>query len=71
MYKEVWPENKGKLTPSLSANTTAEAPFLTSGISITGIPKIARACNSNSVKFCVPARVTIPVSCGLGESSEK
>ena len=28
----------------------------------TGIPKIARACNSNSVKFCVPAKVTIPVS---------
>ena len=32
---------------------------------------MARACNSNSEKFCVPARVTMPVSWGLGDSSEK
>jgi hypothetical protein len=25
----------------------------------------------NSLKFCVPAKVTIPVSCGLGDNSEK
>jgi hypothetical protein len=65
------PVKVGQLLFSLSANITAEAPFVISGISKTGIPNIARACNSNSVKFCVPAKVTIPVSCGLGESSEK
>ena len=37
----------------------------------TGMPSTARACNSNSVKFWVPAKVTIPVSCGRGDNSEK
>ena len=65
------PEKTGVSFDSLSAKTTALAPlrsYFTSGIDK---PKTVRACNSNSEKFCVPAKVTIPVSCGRGESSEK
>ena len=36
-----------------------------------GRPSTARQCSSNSLRFCVPASVTIPVSCGRGDSSEK
>ena len=37
----------------------------------TGRPKTKRVCNSNSEKFYVPARVTITVSWGRGDNSEK
>ena len=35
-----------------------------------GRPRMARAWRSNSERFC-EIEVTMPVSCGLGESSEK
>ena len=63
--------SKVGLIPSLSANTTALAPIFNKVISGIGRPKIALACSSNSDKFCVPAKVTIPVSCGRGDNSLK
>ncbi|EJX08574.1 hypothetical protein EVA_03320 [gut metagenome] len=50
---------------------TALAPMRIGLIHGMGSPNAARRWSSNSLKFCVPANVTMPVSCGRGESSEK
>ena len=65
------PSNSGCLFDSEVAKTTALAPFLNKVTSGMDNPNTALACNSNSEKFCVPANVTIPVSCGRGDNSEK
>ena len=49
---------------------TLLAEGFTQVISGIGISKIARRCNSNSLRFWL-INVTSPVSCGLGDSSEK
>ena len=53
------------------ARITALAAHFSSVISAIGRLKIARKWSSNSLKFCVLAKVTIPVSWGRGDNSEK
>ena len=54
----------------LSEAVAADADGPVSRIAGIGRPRMARAWRSNSERFC-EIEVTMPVSCGLGESSEK